>query len=128
MYVAKFIRIAIYHSEINIPCGLEVFVVGSPLFVIYKFSPFWIFEQWRRLETLTCEHNSHLTFVAQTLTGLLQIFQPSRFSRKPPVFRDHFRPPVFASKPHDFLFSSNKSKICCSYCPTSSKNSILNAS
>ena len=32
-----------------------------------------------------------------------QRFQPSRFNRKP-VFRDHFRPPVFASKPPVFCF------------------------
>ena len=41
----------------------------------------------------------------------VQIFRPSRFSRKPPGFWDHFRSPVFASKPPVFCFLRKRVKI-----------------
>ena len=55
------------------------------------------------------------------------LYQLSRFGRKPPVFRDCFCPPVFASKPRFFLFSSKKSQICVTYSPDLRKNSTSNA-
>ena len=55
--------------------------------------------------------------------------QPSRFSQKPPVIRDCFRPLVFASnKTSCFLFSSKTSQICYTYSLKLSKNSTSNAS
>ena len=49
--------------------------------------------------------------IFQNDESLVQRFQPSRFSRKPPVFRDHFRPPIFASKLPVFLFFSKESNL-----------------
>ena len=46
-----------------------------------------------------------------TRTPPSQRFRPSRFSRKPPVFRDCFRPPIFASKPPVFCFLRKRVKF-----------------
>ena len=64
----------------------------------------------------------------QLSQGMTNIKFCRDFSRKPPVFRDRFRPPVYALKPPVFLFSSKKSQICYTYSLKSSKNSASNAS
>ena len=66
--------------------------------------------------------------IIEAASLLLQRFQPSRFSRKPPVFRDRFRPPVSASRPPVFMFSSKKSQICYKFSGMLSINSKKNAS
>ena len=59
----------------------------------------------------------------------VQRFQPSRFKWKPPVFRDHFCPPIFTLKPPVFCFLRKRVKfVINTNSLKSSKNSASNTS
>ena len=72
---------------------------------------------------ITCKIHKFSEIFQNLLSKLMllyQKFQPSRFSRNHPIFRDRFRPPVYCFLP--------KSQICYTYSLKSIKNSTSNGS